>query len=165
MKPEDARKLAMEHAWKWFQHHATQRLTTFNFFVILFAGLCASFSATLQSNRPEISAGIAFLAVLFSVLFKLLDVRNSHLIKLGEASLVEQEKKLSDILNDTKLCIVKQAGIRPKFVFSFRQVFNIVFLVAGIAAFSALLVALSMATNPAQRVSSPTTVNGQLHNP
>jgi len=155
----------MDHAWKWFQHHATQRLTTFNFFVVLFAALCASFSATIQSGKPEISAGIALLAMSFSLLFGLLDSRNRHLIKIGEASLKEQEKKISEILGDDQLCIVRAASTRPNFVFSFKQVFTVVFWIAGIAAFAALLVALKLANNPIQPVGMPSTVNSQLHKP
>ena len=77
---------ALEHAWSYFQLHATQRITVFNYFVV-FSGVLATGLATAVQANPRLAAvGIVLglLLSLLSFLFWKLDQRASFLIKHAE---------------------------------------------------------------------------------
>lgn len=77
---------ALEHCWRYFQLHAAQRLTVFNFFVVLAGLMAAGLSATLQGSPRYALVGVilGFLLSLLSYVFWKLDQRGSFLIKHAE---------------------------------------------------------------------------------
>jgi len=85
MKDEDLRK----QAWDFFQMQAGQRLTTFNYYVVISSVLCTGLAATFKAdtNNPFLGISFGFLLVLFSLTFWKLDQRNKHLIKSAENAL------------------------------------------------------------------------------
>ncbi|MGL4573889.1 MAG: hypothetical protein ACRCV9_03780, partial [Burkholderiaceae bacterium] len=89
---------AREHAWKYFELHANQRLAIFNFFLVLSGALAAGMAATLQGSQRFSSLGIALgvLLAFVSFLFWKLDQRVSFLIKHAEAALSEVEVLFPD---------------------------------------------------------------------
>jgi hypothetical protein len=93
MTEEDLRK----QAWDYFQMHATQRLTTFNFYVgissLLVGGLAATIKA--ESEIPLLGGVVGILLILFSIVFWKIDQRNSDLIKRAERALMSFEAKSS----------------------------------------------------------------------
>jgi hypothetical protein len=78
-----------KQAWDYFTTHASQRMTIFNFYVVLSSLTMTSFFASfksdsnLQSARPV----LASLLCLFAFIFWKLDERNKLLIKNSERAL------------------------------------------------------------------------------
>lgn len=91
MKEEDLRK----QAWDFFQMQATQRLTTFNFYIALSSLLSGGLAASLKAEESVSLLGVllGFLLVLFSFVFWKLDHRNRDLIKGAEETLKFFESK------------------------------------------------------------------------
>lgn len=86
----------LEHTWRYFELHAKQRITVFNYFLVLSGAVVAGLAATLQGS-PRFSfvgAVLGVLLALVSFVFWKLDQRVSFLIKHAEAALAEVEKAL-----------------------------------------------------------------------
>lgn len=84
---------ATEHAWRYFELHAGQRMTLFNYFTF-FAGLMAAgIAATLQSDAAFAYFGLVLgpLLALLAFVFWKLDQRVSFLIKNAETVLTHAE--------------------------------------------------------------------------
>lgn len=88
----------LAHAWRYFELHANQRMSVFNFVLALSGVASAGLAALLQG-----SSRLSFLGVLRGVLLALvafvfwkLDQRVSFLIKHAEAALSELEHALPD---------------------------------------------------------------------
>jgi hypothetical protein len=91
--PRDAWK-NLEHAWRYFALHAGQRMSMFNYFLILFGLVSAGLAGCLRADDLLRTAGIAMglcLAVVAFTFWKL-DQRTAFLIKLAEAALHEAEE-------------------------------------------------------------------------
>lgn len=82
-----------KHAWDYFQFHAQQRLTTFNFFIIFSSLLLGGLLTTFQDkyHAPSLGAGAGLILVVISFVFWKLDSRNKQLIKNAEGALRELE--------------------------------------------------------------------------
>ena len=81
-----------EHSWKWFEYHAAQRTTMFNFFLIATGILATAFVTAYDKNFPELLYGVGVLGMVIALAFFWLDWRNSELVKLSEKSLRKLEK-------------------------------------------------------------------------
>ena len=75
-----------ERAWASFALHAGQRLTTFNFFIVLSSLLINALVVSLQRDFrvPHVGVVIGLLLALLAFIFWKIDVRNRQLIKLAE---------------------------------------------------------------------------------
>lgn len=82
-----------EHAWKYFEIHANQRMVIFNYFLVVSGAIAAGLAATLQGTTRFAALGIALggLLVLVAFVFWKLDQRVSFLIKRAESALCETE--------------------------------------------------------------------------
>lgn len=96
--PEIAATHAREHAWKYFELHAHQRIAVLNFFLILSGALAAGMAATLQGSERFSSLGVVLgvLLAFVSFLFWKLDQRVSFLIKRAESALSQIEGYFPD---------------------------------------------------------------------
>jgi hypothetical protein len=78
-----------KQAWDYFNVHAAQRLTTFNFYIVISAllstGLLATFNKDYQS--PLLGLLVGCFLPLFSFVFYKLDERNRELIRGAEEAL------------------------------------------------------------------------------
>ena len=92
MTEEDLRK----QAWDYFQLHATQRLTTFNFYVGISSLLVGGLAATIKGDFevPLLGGVVGVLLLVFSLVFWKLDQRNSDLIKGAERALMYFEASM-----------------------------------------------------------------------
>lgn len=82
-----------EYAWSYFDFHASQRTTMFNFFM-LFAGLALTAWATLMDkdlNAYVLAALIAIVGMFISLIFVALERRNEELVHIAEAVLESLE--------------------------------------------------------------------------
>jgi hypothetical protein len=86
----------LEHTWRYFELHANQRMSVFNFFVVMSSALAAGNAASLQGSAKLAGIGIVLgsLLPLVSFVFWKLDQRVSFLIKHAEAALAEIESSL-----------------------------------------------------------------------
>lgn len=86
-----------DYVWGYFQVHAAQRLTTFNFYIalstVVTTGLFATFHKDL--DLPFLGFILGVLLIVFSLVFWRLDVRNRMLIKNSERSLKWLESRLA----------------------------------------------------------------------
>jgi hypothetical protein len=82
-----------EHAWRYFELHANQRISIFNYFLVVSGAIAAGLATTLQGTPRFASLGIVLggLLVLVSFVFWKLDQRSSFLIKQAEMALTETE--------------------------------------------------------------------------
>ena len=78
-----------KEAWDYFQMHAGQRLSTFNFYIVISSVLSTALFTSFQKDYrvPGVSAILGFLLAFFSFIFWRLDLRNKELIKNAEAAL------------------------------------------------------------------------------
>jgi hypothetical protein len=92
----DLREKAFDHAWRYFELHAAQRMTVFNFFLIL-AGLVAAGIGTALQASPKLSILAAVLGILLAFLafiFWKLDQRVCFLTKSAERAMAATESSL-----------------------------------------------------------------------
>ncbi|OZO04544.1 hypothetical protein B7453_10425 [Pseudomonas sp. IB20] len=85
---------SMDHAWRYFELHAQQRIAVFNFYLAISGLVAAGIGVSLQQGgRFSFAATLlgVFLA-LVSFIFWKLDGRVSLLIKRSEIALAEFEK-------------------------------------------------------------------------
>ena len=80
---------AVEHAWRYFELHSTQRLTVFNFFVVFSSLIAAGLGSVVSGKAAASGFGIplGLLLCLLALVFWKLDQRNSFLIKRAEQAL------------------------------------------------------------------------------
>lgn len=88
-----------ERAWHIFALHAAQRLTAFNFYIILASLLVTALAATFQKDFPlrYLGSVVGALLTTISYLFWRLDIRNRELIKLAEEVLKHFESTVPSI--------------------------------------------------------------------
>lgn len=83
------------HTWSYFQLHAQQRLTVFNFYVVLSAALTTGLVTSLPraADQTALPVALGSLLIFFSFVFYRLDLRNRSLIKNSEGGLTHIERK------------------------------------------------------------------------
>jgi hypothetical protein len=93
---DDLHTKAFEHAWRYFDLHAQQRMTVFNFFLFL-VGLVGAGIATSAQAAKELAILGCFLGLLLafiSFIFWKLDQRVSFLMKRAELAMASLESQL-----------------------------------------------------------------------
>ncbi|WP_338509914.1 hypothetical protein VRC22_22380 [Pseudomonas poae] len=97
MEINEAYKVSLENAWRFFQLHAQQRMAVFNFYLIITGLVAAGLSAcVIQMEKLSIVAGVLGLFLSFvSFIFWKLDQRVSLMIKASEKSIINIETKLA----------------------------------------------------------------------
>ena len=142
----DARLL--DHAWKYFELHAGQRMALFDFF-LLFAGfVAAGATALLALNQPMRNVATAlggFLSVLSFVFWKL-DQRVCFLMKEAELTIARAEEasfEADDCLfarEPERTAAAKAKGRFLVRLWTYGDSFRLVFWLTGIAGVAAAIV-------------------------
>ena len=130
-----------KQAWDYFSMHASQRITIFNFYIILSSLTATSYFASFKSDSslPAARPLLAILLCVFAFIFWKLDQRNKLLIKNAERALkhFEETAKGEDV---AKVFIQEEAETKKKKVkgrralffwnqhLSYSDCFNLVFL-------------------------------------
>ena len=98
MSESSTQQLMLEHTWRYFELHANQRVSVFNFFVVMTGALAAGIAASLQGSPKLAAIGVVLgiLLSLVSFVFWKLDQRVSFLIKHAEDALAEIESTLPE---------------------------------------------------------------------
>lgn len=88
-----------DYAFRYFELHAKQRMSTFNFFIVLSAFLTTAFVATYQSGflYPSLSYLVSLALMFISVIFWKLDQRVKFLIRHAEGVLENLEKNSTQV--------------------------------------------------------------------
>ena len=81
-------EIAYKYAWDWFSYHAKQRITAFNYFILIISALIVGFS---KANINE-QLIYAFCGVIVSIAFFILDWRNTILVNDGRQALDTLER-------------------------------------------------------------------------
>jgi hypothetical protein len=129
-KGKTVEETTLEYGFRWFEFHAQQRITTFNFYLVIYAGLAGAISFMLKEKFQLGSILISLIMIGVSILFWQLDVRNRQLIKIGESILSDSWTKngLSETLNPVALSEATQSE-----GFRYRELFGAVFTLGGLA--------------------------------
>lgn len=92
---EDDTKL-LDHAWRYFELHAKQRLTLFNFFVVLSGLIAAAWGTAMTAEEPlpTVGAIMGIVLAFSSIIFWKLDQRNAFLTKRAESLMAKAEERL-----------------------------------------------------------------------
>ncbi len=86
MQPDQAEKdleRIHDYAWDWFNYHAGQRTSMFNYALAAAALLAAGYGALLDKHAP-VAAGIGFVGAFVLFCFFRIDGRNQALVRRGE---------------------------------------------------------------------------------
>ena len=98
MAGDSASDAMLTHAWRYFELHANQRMSVFNFFLALSGVVSAGLAALMQGSAQLsfLGALLGLLLILVSFVIWKLDQRVSFLIKHAETALSELESALPD---------------------------------------------------------------------
>lgn len=128
---DEAHKVALDHAWAHFAYHASQRLVTFRFYLIVVAVFVGAYVKLMSDGPVALAPVIAVLGLIFSYVFLRLDFRNKDLIKLSENVLRIEEKSLESKICYEDINIIKKSDsieskrkLPPK---SFGQALKLIF--------------------------------------
>jgi len=86
-----------QYIWNYFQVHASQRLTTFNFYILISTVIATGFLIVIR-GMPILALILSIILILLSFIFWKLDIRNRQLIRNAEEGLKYLESK--DRIND-----------------------------------------------------------------
>ena len=59
----------LDHSWKWFELHASQRMQLINYFPVAVAFLTAAYAVGLRDDTPEVPMVVAVLGIILSNCF------------------------------------------------------------------------------------------------
>jgi len=123
---------SLAHAWAYFELHANQRVTVFNYFVVFSGILATGLAASIQATPRLAIVGIALglLLSLLSYLFWQLDRRTSFLIKHAEDAIKAKEpagaRLMTEEVDKTEKA-KKDIGL-----WTYGKAFRTIFLVMGL---------------------------------
>lgn len=133
----------LEHLWRYFALHAGQRMSIFNFFLILASLVAAGLASCLQRNGPFqlFGALLGFTLALISFTFWKLDQRTSFLIKVAEEAIIELEgafpieasRIVSQEANRTKAAV--SSGFILWRLWTYGTALRVVFFAMGLVGF------------------------------
>ena len=165
MEREEWLKEKKDYLWNYFQLHAGQRMSLFNFFVLFSSLLTAGLAGTFKKESEVpflISFCLASGLIIMSFTFWKLDQRVRHLIKLAEKALKEFEKQLSSLNKYENLSLFsdeeyitnnlqKKEGMKFwNWHLSYSNCFGIVYILfasIGVLGFIATVIAILEQTN------------------
>lgn len=114
----------LEMAWKYFQQHAQQRISYFNFFVIFSTILTTAYVATFQNAYKMLYLGIplGIIQAFVSIMFIKIDLRNKFLTRNAEDIIINIEKDF-DKTTDHRYSIFTTEDLKSKDIKSKKQFF------------------------------------------
>lgn len=74
----------LDYAQAFFDHHAKQRMSMFNFFLIFVAFVVSGYATLLKGDDCRIATVLALIAATLTVVFIFLDRRNEELVHITE---------------------------------------------------------------------------------
>lgn len=137
----------IEHIWKYFEIHSQQRMTLFNFFILVVGGIISALGFCLQSEKDlnSLIHMLLIILIIISILFYKLDQRTSFLIKRSERSLIELEKSFNNVqinlfTNDDFDLESENENRTVNKIWTYGYIFRLNYMIVGFISFSYLLV-------------------------
>jgi cobalamin biosynthesis protein CobD/CbiB len=87
-------KIRFDYGWNFFDLHAKQRTTMFNFFILFSGVLANAYVLLIRNDYIFLSTFVSVLGVIISLLFIFLDRRNEELVHVAEDVLLSLEKDI-----------------------------------------------------------------------
>jgi hypothetical protein len=87
-------ELELQYSWDWFSYHAGQRLTAFNFFLVLMGAVVVGYTQAVDNELPALGIALGGLGALVAFAFLAMDVRNEELVRCGRAALDQVEAQM-----------------------------------------------------------------------
>lgn len=87
----------LDYGWKFFDFHARQRMSMFNFFLIFIGFIFAGYGTLFKDGSFCVASGFAFVGATLTFVFIALDRRNEELVNISEDLLFSLE---TDVLFD-----------------------------------------------------------------
>lgn len=143
MTDDEKVQRAMDHAWRYFELHAQQRMTVFNFYLAISGLIAAGVGVCLQQGTKfsVLASMLGLFLALITFIFWKLDQRVSEMIKTAESALIQVESATGT--NEMKIFSrdpqALPAGTGSK-IWTYGRCFRVSFLTTGIIglAFAAL---------------------------
>ena len=135
----------LEHAWRYFALHAGQRMSMFNYFIILFGLASTGFAGCLRGDNTLKLFGVALGVVLaaISYVFFRLDARTSFLVKHAERVLTSLESSIEG--HRARVFTMEPADTKmaqgTSGLWTYGRAFRVVYLGAGGFGIAAAIVA------------------------
>ena len=133
----------LEHAWRYFDLHAQQRISLFNYFLIASGSVAAGLAASLQQSGlfQILGAGLGTLLILISFVFWKLDQRTAFLVKHAEEALTELETTFQNpaarlVYREPLRTAVRESGFIIARMWTYGAVFRLVYAVMAIVGFT-----------------------------
>jgi hypothetical protein len=123
--PDDIHKQALDHAWKWFDLHAAQRMQTFNFFLVATAFLVAAYASLLDKHCLA-ALFVALVGAWIAFWFTRLDNRTRQLIDAGEDVLKVSQARLAEAANIAALKISEKVEKPTECAFTYGVIIAVI---------------------------------------
>ena len=141
------RERALDHAWKWFDSHVSQRLTMIRFYITVGGALGGGVGYLYAYRQFLLCAVLSLFGIISALCFVRLDRRVSDLIKVGEAALkVEQgriaESVQAEVFNICDLAEKLKDDNRHDCPYTYRQILQ--FLLGAATVLFAFMLILSV---------------------
>jgi hypothetical protein len=91
---DDQLELQQKYAWDWFSYHASQRLTAFNFFLVLMGAVIVGYGQAFSDRAEALGVALGLLGFIVAVAFWAMDVRNEELVRCGREALGRLEPRI-----------------------------------------------------------------------
>jgi divalent metal cation (Fe/Co/Zn/Cd) transporter len=118
-------KDVLDHAWGYFQVHASQRMQLVNYFFLAVAFLSTAYATGLNGNRPEVSAAVALTGAILSIGFHRIDVRTRELVDIAEDALLEVEQIMQRQTGVESIALIEQAKKTPERFKSYSSIIEV----------------------------------------
>lgn len=144
-----------KYVWDYFSLHAQQRLTTFNFFIVLITLLLGTLFTLIKEHTPNLIPIISLFMIFFSFIFWRLDQRNRNLIHHAESELKKIEKKLNTkvfINEEKKTDEIKNYHTQIAKHHSYSYLFNLVFILFACTGFVVFLYSVIQIQNNSNKM-------------
>ena len=148
-KPRKAHKEEFQHAWKYFELHANQRISLFRYFIVFFSLFSTGMSYYLTNSKGNFHFSILIICILFIciiAIFWCLDERNRTLIHIAESSLRHLEKDDTYQIPYKIFNIEKRIGRDSSYYLRHTICFRALYILAIICTTSASLYMISLIT-------------------
>jgi len=123
-------EVRLNYAWGWFQYHAAQRFSAFNFFLLVVGALTVAYANAATHHSRTLGAAVALLGTFMAAGFAAIDTRNEQLVDCGRVELAEVEPRFA-------ICITRSAETRRHRVVSHRIWFRLMIGVFGVVSLAA----------------------------
>lgn len=167
-------KDALDYIWNYFQLHANQRMSVFNFYISFSSLITIPLMLTFGNERNFHLLGIilGFLLFLLSLVFWRLDRRTKILIETSENALKQLENKFysenDEMAGNVRIFQLEEASTRDmkkwkhfpnNLLVTYASCFRLVFFVFGLIGILFLIYHLSNVVSNPQLLLNPTSID------